>query len=136
MWNYLRNKKLFLNLLLAFWNLYEILNILNQKMNVRAFVLPKFRTLKTWLDKSLKSPVSEEPSTSNMVNAPKRCWNLHHSTFIIFLRHCQGNCVRKSLSYWHAKSWDCLLTHWLPMKFILFLIEKSYQLRCNYLKNK
>ena len=30
----------------------------------------------------------------------------------------------KSLSAWHAKSLECLLTHWLPMKNILFLIER------------
>ena len=33
-----------------------------------------FRTYelqKTWLDKCLKSPVSEDPLTSNMVNGPK-----------------------------------------------------------------
>ena len=28
---------------------------------------------KTWLDKCLKSPVSEDPSTSNMVNRTKCC---------------------------------------------------------------
>ena len=76
-----------------------------------------------FFDKFLKSPILEDPSTGNMVNVPKHCWNLHHSTFIIFFDHWQVNWVRKRLSYWHAKSWDCLLTHWLPMKSILFLIE-------------
>ena len=76
-----------------------------------------------FFDKFLKSPILEDPSTRNMVNVPKHCWNLHHSTFIIFFDHWQVNWVRKRLSYWHAKSWDCLLTHWLPMKSILFLIE-------------
>ena len=28
---------------------------------------------KTWLDKCLKSPVSEDPMKSNMVNGPKHC---------------------------------------------------------------
>ena len=42
-------------------------------MNLMAFVFPKLRTLKTWLDKCLKSPVSDDPSTSNMVNVPKQC---------------------------------------------------------------
>ena len=40
---------------------------------------------KTWLDKCLKSLVSEDPSTSNMVNGSKNCSNLNGSTFIIFL---------------------------------------------------
>ena len=28
---------------------------------------------KTWLDKCLKSPVSEDPLTSNIGNGPKHC---------------------------------------------------------------
>ena len=31
---------------------------------------------KTWLDQCLKSPVSEDSTKSNMVNAPKHCSNL------------------------------------------------------------
>ena len=77
-----------------------------------------------WVDKCLKSLVSEDPSRSNMVNVPKHCWNLHHCTFIILIVHWQGNSNRKSLSYWHVKSWDYVLTHWVPMKSTLFLIEK------------
>ena len=86
----------------------------------------------------LKIPVSEDPSRSNMVNVPKHCSNLHHSTLIIFIGHCQGNWVGKILSYWHAKSWDCSLTHWLPMKSILFFIGtiQGYEFRWNFLKNK
>ena len=60
-------------------------------MTLIDFVFPKWRTPKTWLDKCLKSPVWDGPSTSNMINRPKHCWNLHHSTFIIFIDHCQGN---------------------------------------------
>ena len=119
-----QKQKISLNFWLHFWNLDSILNILEQKMILTAFVFPKLRTLKTWLDKCLKSPVSEDASTSNMVNVPKHGSHLHHMVFIIFIDHCQVNRVRKSLYYWHAKSWDCLLTHWPPMKSILLLIEK------------
>ena len=31
---------------------------------------------KTWLNECLKSPVSDDPTKSNMVNAPKHCANL------------------------------------------------------------
>ena len=40
-------------------------------MYFRNYGLPK-----TWLDQCLKSPVSEDPTKSNMVNAPKHCSNL------------------------------------------------------------
>ena len=42
-------------------------------MTLTAFVFPKLRTLKTWLDNCLKSPVLEDPSRRNMVNMPKHC---------------------------------------------------------------
>ena len=76
-----------------------------------------------FFDKFLKSSILEDPSTRNMVNVPKHCWNLHHSTFIIFIDHYQVNWVWIRVSYWHAQPWDCLLTHWMLMKNILFLIE-------------
>ena len=40
-------------------------------MYFRNYGLPK-----TWLDQRLKCPVSEDPTKSNMVNAPKPCSNL------------------------------------------------------------
>ena len=40
-------------------------------MYFRNYGLPK-----TWLDQSLKSPLSGDPTKSNMVNAPKHCSNL------------------------------------------------------------
>ena len=107
-------------------------------MTLIDYVISKLRTPKTWSDKCLKSPVFEYPSTSNVENVPKHCWNLHHSSFIIFINHWQVNWVGKSLCYWHAKSWDCLLTHSLPIKSILFLIQtiQQYQFRWYYLRNK
>ena len=45
----------------------------------------------------VKSQVSEDPSTSNMRNWPKHCWNLNHSTFTIFIDTCKENQVWKNL---------------------------------------
>ena len=55
----------------CFLNLDSMLNIFKQKwpsyyMYFWTYVLPI-----TWLDKRLKSPFSEDPSTSDMVNGPK-----------------------------------------------------------------
>ena len=93
------------------------------KMTLIVFVFLKLWTPKTWLDKCLKSPVLEDPSTSNMEDLPKHFWNLHQSTLTIFIDNCQVSWIGKSLSYWHAKSWYCLLTRWLLMKSILLLID-------------
>ena len=62
-----------------------------QKITLIDFVFPKLRTPKTWLDKCLKSPVSEDPANRNIVNEPKNCCHLHHSTITIFNDHCEGN---------------------------------------------
>ena len=53
-------------------------------MILKAYVFPKLKTVKTWLDKSLKSSVSEHPSTVNMSKHPNQLSNLHDSTFIFF----------------------------------------------------
>ena len=50
---------------------------------------------KTRLDKCLKSLVSEDPSTSNMVNGPKLRWNLNDRTFTTFINPCERNSVGK-----------------------------------------
>ena len=93
---------------------------------------------KTPLDKCLKSPVSEEPWTTDMVNGSKHCWKLNDSTFTIFIDPCECNSGRKSLSDLYPKSQDCLLTHWLPMTNVFLLIEAIYCniFRCNYLRHE
>ena len=121
-----QKKKPFLNVLLHFWNLAEILNVSEKRVTLISFVFPILWTPKTWLDKCLKSPVLEELSARNMKVVPKRSLNLHHGKFIIFIDHYQVNSNGKGLFYLHAKSWECLLTHWLPMKSILLLIETIY----------
>ena len=47
-----------------------------------------------------KGPLSQDSSASNIVNEPKHCWNLCHTTFIIFIDHFALNWVGKSLSSW------------------------------------
>ena len=135
--NYLRKKILF-QIFLHFRNLDSILTILKKRSPSALMYFWTCGFLKTWLDKCLKSPVWEDPPTSNKINGPKHCWNLNRSTFTIFMYHCEGNSVGKSLSQAYAKSWDILLTHWLPMTSILCLIDTIYChiFKCNYLRNK
>ena len=66
-----------------------------------------FRTYgleKTGLDKCLKSPVSEDPLRSNVVNEQKHCWTLNESIFTIFIDPCENNSGRESLCESYAKS--------------------------------
>ena len=46
---------------------------------------------KPWLNKSLKSSISEDASKGNMVNGSKHCSNLNRRTFAIFIYQCEGN---------------------------------------------
>ena len=57
----------------------------------------KYLLRKTWLDKCLKSRVSENPYTDNAANVSKHCCNRNGSSFIIFINHCQGSCIGKCL---------------------------------------
>ena len=41
-----------------------------KKMTLIAYEFRNYRPRKTWLDKCLKNPVKDDPSTGNMVNGP------------------------------------------------------------------
>ena len=94
-----------------------------KNMTLIDFVFRKLSPPKTGSEKCLKSLVSDYPLTSNVVNLLKLLWNQHQCTFILLIDHCKVNWLGKSFCYWHAKSWDCLLTHWLPIKSIFFFRE-------------
>ena len=51
---------------------------------------------KTLLDECLRSPLSNDPSKTNMVNAPKHCRNVKDSIFTLFIDRCEGNSLEKS----------------------------------------
>ena len=97
-----------------------------------------YRLRKTWLDKYLKSRFSEDPSTSNMVNGRRHRSKLSDSTYNIFTDLREDNSGWRSLSEWYAKSYDCLLTHLLPMISIPFLKKAILCniFRCIYLKKE
>ena len=57
-----------------------------------------YRLRKTWLDKCQKNPVSEDPSTSYMVNGQKHSSKLNDRTFTIFIDPCEDNSGWKTLS--------------------------------------
>ena len=59
--------------------------------------------LKTWFDKCLKNPVSDDPSTSNKVNGPKNFSKLDDSIFTIFIDPSEANSGWKSLSKLYAE---------------------------------
>ena len=81
-----------------FRNLDSILNIYKNNIPLIGDIFLNLRTPKNVVRYMSKNPVSEDPFTSNMVNALKHCWNLIQSTFAWFIHHSEGNFVRKSVS--------------------------------------
>ena len=45
---------------------------------------------KTWLNESLKSPLLQDPSRSNILRGIKHFGNLNDTNFTIFIDHCEG----------------------------------------------
>ena len=45
---------------------------------------------KTWLNKSLKSPLSNDPSTNKRLKRTKHSLNLNGTTFTIFIDHLKA----------------------------------------------
>ena len=56
----------------------------------------KYWSPKLWLDKCLKSRVSENPYPENTTNGSKHCCNPNGSTFTVFIIEYQGSCIGKS----------------------------------------
>ena len=64
---------------------------------------PNYRLRKTWLDKLLKSLVSEHCSTVNMLKGPKHSWNLYGRTFVMFVpRWGKWSCKISPLVIWET----------------------------------
>ena len=57
---------------------------MNKEMTLIAHIFLKSWNAEDVVRKCPKSLASADPSTSNMVNGPKHCRDLHNSTFIIF----------------------------------------------------
>ena len=115
-----KKQKTFAQFLAQFLKFILNFKYLKQSMTLIDFVFPKLRTSKTSSDKRLRSPVLEDLSTSNLINVLNHCCVLRQSIFIMFIDHCQVRWAGESLFFWYSKSWDCLLSNWLPMKSILF----------------
>ena len=81
--NYLKNQKPFLNFLLYFWNLLQILNVLKRKMIVKANVFPKLQTVKN-LDwpisrgRRFRTPFDSQNVEASKILAKSPWENIYH----------------------------------------------------------
>ena len=95
---YPKKKKIFRNFLCIFHIYIKFWTFSKKKSLSWLMNFGKYGTRKTWLDKWVTSPVWDDPSTSNIVNGPKHCFNLNVSIFSIFTGHCERNLVGKGHS--------------------------------------
>ena len=97
-----------------------------------------YKLSKTWLEHSQKTTNSEIPLRVKVLKGLKHFWNLHESPFIIFSHQSENKWFGRYIPYWNLISWECLLTHWLPMTSILFVIVRICRslFKRNYLKNE
>ena len=95
---YLRNKKNFFSIFLTISKIcIKFLTILKIWSCSYRMYFQNCRLRKRWLDKCLKNPVWEDPSTSNMLKRPIYISNLQDSIFTIVINPCEHNSVGKSL---------------------------------------
>ena len=93
-----RKQKTFSEFFSAFLKASLNFNIFKEKkMTLIADIFPKLRTTKSLVRSILEKPVPRDPSERNMANATKHCWNLHGTTFTIYIDRCEGNWLSKSL---------------------------------------
>ena len=93
-----KKRKTLSNFFLYFVKLYSILNIFKKRWPWHLMNIWIYGLRNTSLNKRLKSPTSEDPSTSDMVNEQKHNWNLSRNTFTIFINPFEGHSGWKSLS--------------------------------------
>ena len=83
--NNLKNGKVFLNFLLHFWNLHQILNILNKRMIVIANVFPKLQTLKILLRRLSKKSLFRTGISQHLKMSQINAKSPSERFFIMFL---------------------------------------------------
>ena len=66
-----------------------------KKLTAELMYFRNYLHRKTCLDKYLKTPVWEDPSTCRMLSGPKHWFNLNASTFTILIDHYEGKWVAK-----------------------------------------
>ena len=80
--HYLKNKRLFVDFLLHFWNVDENLQHFKKKYEYPSpNYFRNYGLLKRWLLKRLKGLASEDHAVINVLTGSKHCWNQHGTTY-------------------------------------------------------
>ena len=137
-WIFLKNQTISRNILLSFYNVHTISDILKKKLSPIAKYFRNYSLLKACILKCIAGLVSEHPSVVNVLTCPKHCISLQKQTLILGFRYSDLDKAAKRLFKLDLKSQDCMLNYCLPMLGILIIIWGIYGnlFKYIYLKNK
>ena len=120
-----KQKSFSAQILSAFLKCKFSLEHFEEKDDIHRFCISEIRDFGNVLRKMYKKTRFSGPFDKKHGKRAKARWKSVSQHLITFVDHCHGNSVGKSLPYSRAKSWYYLLTHRLPIRAILFLIETS-----------
>ena len=136
--SYMKIRKSFLNFLLLFSILDQVLNVLKEKMIAIANVFPKLQTVKILVRPLSKKRPFRTPFDSEHVKASqvlaKSWWERFYHVLLSFsgilIWNMSPLVLGQILGMW--------LTYWLQMASILFKVVRicNSQFKSNYLKNE
>ena len=134
---YLKNGRLFLDFLLHFWNVHQILNIFKKRMSVLGLLFPKILFRTEVATETSRRSCFRTPFGNQRVNEFQTPLKAARHHYYPFSHEFQVKLIGKRLLYCDHKSSDFLLTHWPPMTSIHSTICRIF---CNnfkryYLKN-
>ena len=125
--NYLKISRLFPNIFLNIWNLHQILNILNKKMTLSAYVIWKLQTPKVMVTQTSKSLRFITPFYGQHVQGSqtlvKSLWEYFHEFVLSILEKLTW----KTSSLVIFELLPLFLKDWFPMASILFVWFSFYR---------
>lgn len=126
-WKHLKNKLFFDYFFLYFWNLHQILNILNKKMTLTAYVIWKLQTPKVMVTQTSKSLRFITPFYGQHVQGSqtlvKSLWEYFHEFVLSILEKLTW----KTSSLVIFELLPLFLKDWFPMASILFVWFSFYR---------
>ena len=92
--------KKFYQFLAAFLKSASIFEHFEKRMTLIANVLSKLENAKDEVTYMSKKPISEHPSTVNILQSPQHCWDQQDGTFITFFPDCMLHKLSWKMSLW------------------------------------
>ena len=133
-----KKRKVFSKVFASFLKTTSHFQQFEKNMSLIADIFGKLRRANNVVRKMSKKPSFRTPFGNKHAKGSWRLLKYAQKHFYLIFSWLLGNRVRKCLSQFYLKSHDCLLTHWLQMTSILFVIVRIHgnQFKSSYLRKK